>query len=222
MGKFFWKKAARRYSDFVNNHGFSVITIICIAVITATAVWTNRDHSIPYAAPTPPVLQDVSAAQLMQESLDSASTPVHTQTPAPPEWSRPLDVMIVLRDFDDQQLHYSQDTGIWQVHDGIDLKTEPGDKIYAMGSGVVGMIDDSETGCISVTVEHADGYAVVYKGLTALSAIRSGDRVHAGQTLGFAGSAAPCESALGSHLHLTVQRHSVSVDPLLLIDTNDE
>lgn len=212
-----WKRAAERFSDFINHRGFAVITTICIGVITGTAVWTDQKHEVPYTAPTPPVINDVSAAHLMQESLYEAATPILQNTPAPFQWRSPLDELIVVQEFNDQVLKRSQDTGIWQVHDGIDLKAEPGDKVYAMEAGTVVLTDDSNTDSIVVQIAHSDGYMVIYNGLSALSAIRAGDQVHIGQTLGFAGGIVSAESSLGSHIHLEVLQDGIPVDPNRLL-----
>jgi len=59
-----------RYVHFVEHQGFPIIVTVCVAVITATAVWTSQQKE-PYVSPTPPVADHVSAAQLMQQSASA-------------------------------------------------------------------------------------------------------------------------------------------------------
>ena len=57
---------------------FLLMALLCVSVIVGTALWT-RQAEFARVTPTPPVSGDISAAQLLQQSLDSAQT----ATPAP-------------------------------------------------------------------------------------------------------------------------------------------
>ena len=79
------KKARDRYIHFVEKQGFPIIVTVCVGIITATALFTRQDRA-PYIAPTPPPVEHISAAQLLQQSLANAATA--TPVPTTASWCR--------------------------------------------------------------------------------------------------------------------------------------
>lgn len=61
---------------------FLLMALLCVSVIVGTALWT-RQAEFARVTPTPPVSSDISAAQLLQQSLDSAQTATPAPTTAP-------------------------------------------------------------------------------------------------------------------------------------------
>lgn len=209
-----WKKFAQGYTRFVERQGFLIIVAACVGVIAATAVWT-RSASQPPAVPTPPVYEAAPAAQLQQESLQSAATPTPSPTYAP--WQPPTDSLIVLQGFDAGRLKRSAVTGLWRLHDAVDLRCEVGGQIRAMADGTVAETGSKGLLGAYVTVDHGQGLHAQYAGMTMLSGLRAGDPVQAGQVLGFAGNGVVDETDLGVHLHLRVTRNGQAVDPMTLL-----
>jgi len=204
------------YESFVSKQGFTVLTLLCVAVITATALWT-KNTSIPHPVPTPPVSDAASAARLMQQSLREASTPSPAPTAASIVWTAPLEHCAVLVPFDSARLQQSAVTGMWSVHDAVDLAAGTGDIVRSMGDGVVVSVTDDQVAGKSVTIRHGDGYTVEYGALSLIAALQADDPVQAGQTIGFAGSSLLAESDQEAHLHLRVMRNGTVVDPMLLL-----
>jgi len=175
---------SRRYTHFVQRQGFAVLSVLCVAIIVGSAVWTKH-NTTPLPAPTPPVNSAALAAQLWQQSLSEATTPSPSPTDAPVTWSLPLTDIHVLQNFDGIRMIQSAVTGIWQLHDAVDLAASPGTPVSAMADGVVVSIEEKGMDRARVTIAHADGYEVTFSGLAMLAGIQPGDPVKAGQTLGF-------------------------------------
>lgn len=200
-----------RYIRFAEKQGFAIITVVCVGVITATAVWSRQEEV--YVAPTPPVSQDVSAARLQQQSLRDAATP----SPAPVEpqitWTPPLDETRLLRAFDADTMQQSGVTGIWAVHDSVDLEAAPGQKVYAIGDGVVLSVGQDALQGAWLLIDHGNGVEALYSGLAMTGAYLADDKVFGGDVIGYAGSGPLEESDLAPHLHLHVTQNGQAIDP---------
>ena len=100
---------------------FLLMALLCVSVIVGTALWT-RQAEFARVTPTPPVSSDISAAQLLQQSLDSAqtATPAPTTAPTIRSVTMPLESMTLLRPFDNTRMRQSSATGLWALHDAAD------------------------------------------------------------------------------------------------------
>lgn len=201
------------YVRFVEKQGFAIITVVCVAVITATAVWSKQEEV--YVSPTPPVSHDVSAAQLMQQSLREAATPSPVPTETPRPWTPPLDEITVLRPFDADSMVQSGVTGIWAIHDAVDLATQRGAKVYAIADGVVLSTGKDQLQGVWLLIDHS-GTEALYAGLALQADYLPGDKVFSGDMIGYTGSGPLDETDLGAHLHLRVTQAGKAVDPLTL------
>lgn len=212
-----WKRLGYRYQVFVERQGFPIIMTVCVAVIVLSAVWAGQmDQTLPI--PTPPVDQAQSAARLQQQSLAEVSPSMSpSPTPAPPAWQPPLPTISVDQGFACSRMTRSNLSGVWQVHDGVDLYAAYGDPVCAMAEGVVlSCTSEGQMGC-SVTIDHGSGIVATYAALASTAGLRPDDPVSAGQTIGFVGSSMR-EEADVPHLHLRVTRDGRAMDPLLLWD----
>ena len=188
---------------------FLLMALLCVSVIVGTALWTRQG-----VTPTPPVSGDISAAQLLQQSLDSAQTATPTPTTAPTIRSvtTPLESMTLLRPFDNTRMRQSSATGLWALHDAADYAGAEGAKVSAMADGTVISCADSGVFGAYAEIDHG-GVIVRYANLSMLYAIRAGDPVRAGQTIGFIGRTMPEECDLPAHLHLRIAVGNTTVDP---------
>lgn len=208
------------YIQFVEKQGFAIIAVICVAVITATALWTEKKEA--YISPTPPVSQDVSAAQLMQQSLHDAATPSPAPTQTPRPWTPPLDEVSILRPFDAESMVQSGTTEIWSIHDAVDLTAGYGSQVYAMADGTVTSTGNDRLQGIWLLINHGDGIEALYSGLALKAAYIAGDKVFAGDVIGYTGSGPLDETDLNSHLHLRVTREGRPIDPLQLWNSPEQ
>ena len=99
------------------------------------------------------------------------------------------------------------------MHNGIDLAAEDGTPILAAADGQVFSVKEDEALGHMVIIRHDEGYTTRYGSLAEEVMVKTGDRVTAGQTIGYAGDSAITESSLGSHVHFSVTRHDQPVDP---------
>lgn len=203
------------YVKFVNKQGFPIIITLCVAVITGTALWTRQQEEIP-ASPTPPVAENVSAAQLMQQSLRDAATATPAPTEAPRQWGLPLDEIVVLTPFSRETMVQSGVTGVWAVHPGVDLSCQRGEKVYAIGDGTVLAAGQDKLQGAWLEIDHGDGVEVLYAGMALTADYIAGDAVRSGAVIGYAGNGMLEEAALGPHLHLQATREDQFIDPSTL------
>lgn len=208
------------YIRFVEKQGFPVIVTLCVAVITATALWTARQEE-PYVSPTPPVVDNVSAAQLIQQPLKDAVTPSPMPTEAPNRWGAPLDEITVITPFSTETMVHSGISGIWSIHDAVDFKADLGNKVYAIADGVVTAAGKDQLLGVWLQIDHGSGVEALYAGMRMAGAYIPGDDVRQGDTIGFAGNAVLDESDLGPHLHLRVTQSGVAIDPVPLWETSN-
>ena len=119
----------------------------------------------------------------------------------------------VVTAFSVDQLVYSETLGDWRTHDGLDISAVQGTTVLAASSGTVSSVTDDPLMGTTVVIEHQGGYATTYSNLQARPTVEPGDLVTAGQIIGAVGSTAPAESAQGPHLHFSVSKDGVPMDP---------
>ena len=101
-------------------------------------------------------------------------------------------------------------SGEFNFHRGIDFAGESGDKIIAVGAGVVTFAGYRPDYGYVVDVTHGDGYITRYAH-NARVLVRPGDMVSRGQQLAVMGSTG---RSTGPHVHFEVLRNGAPVNPL--------
>ena len=124
--------------------------------------------------------------------------------------------MRVITPFDNARIHASGVTGVWRLHDAIDLGGNIGDPVLAMSDGVVAEVREGGVEGACVVIAHSPALLAEYMGMVGLAGLQAGDPVDKGQTLGFLGSGMLDETDLQPHLHLRVTREDQAIDPALL------
>ena len=130
--------------------------------------------------------QTLSDAKALVESRGAEQLTVPTQ--APLRFSQPVSGFAD-RGFSVTEPQYFSQTGVWQVHPGIDLLVAYGEVVKACGAGTVDAVwEDNQLGlCVRLT--HEDGYQSVYAGLSNADYVRAGDPVAQGKPSGTPGTA---------------------------------
>lgn len=102
-------------------------------------------------------------------------------------------------------------TGLPRFHNGIDLASSVGTPIRAAASGRVVHIE-TQIGNYGrfVIIRHADGFQTLYAHLDSFD-VRSGEYVSRGEIIGRMGNTG---RSTGPHLHFSVIRNGVFIDPL--------
>lgn len=213
--KSFFSRMLKAYARFVDKQGFPIIVTLCVAIITATALWTGRPEEVP-ASPTPPVIENVSVAQMMQQSLREAATSTPAPTEAPRTWSAPLAEISLLTPFCADTMVQSGVTGLWAVHPAVDLACQRGEKVYAIGDGTILSAGQDKLQGVWLEIDHGDGVTALYAGLALTADYQAGDAVQSGAVIGYGGNGMLEESELGPHLHLQVCQEGQPIDPTTL------
>ena len=105
-------------------------------------------------------------------------------------------------------------TGVYTMHNGIDMAANTGTPVYATRSGIVTVAAYQAGGAgYYVKIDHCDGSGSIYMHMTH-SIVAAGDCVSAGQIIGYVGSTG---GSTGPHLHFGISYKGVYVDPLKYI-----
>ena len=112
-----------------------------------------------------------------------------------------------------EALSYNQTTRDWRVHNGIDLAAGDSEPVMAAADGEVFTVFEDDAMGHTVVIRHSDGYTTCYSSLSDSVAVKPGDKVTMGDTIGYAADSAIVESALGSHVHFSVTHYDEPMDP---------
>ena len=99
------------------------------------------------------------------------------------------------------------------LHNGIDIANWAGTPVNAARSGRVTSVDVGPVYGRAVVISHGGGYQTLYAHL-ASALVRSGQTVSQGQQIGTMGSTG---ESTGPHLHFTVFRNGVPINPLSVL-----
>lgn len=208
-----WQSMKSGYARFVEKQGFSIIVTVCIAVITGTAMWTRKQDA-PLPSPTPPALGDVAAARLIQQTMTERSTPSPTPTATPQAYHFPLASQEVLRPYAADQMVRSGVSGVYRLHDAVDLAADDGSSVTAIADGRVIATGHDALWGTWITIDHG-AFEARYAGMMSLHDYQAGDSVRMGDAMGAVGSIR-VEADLPPHLHLQTWRDGASFDPMTL------
>ena len=120
-----------------------------------------------------------------------------------------------------EALSYNQTTRDWRVHNGVDLAAEEGAPVCASCDGTVYTTYQDDSMGYTVVIRHEGGYTTKYSSLTEDLAVSAGDPVQAGQTIGYAGTTALVETAMGSHVHFSVTCQDKPMDPMEFLSLSE-
>ncbi|MER3479333.1 MAG: peptidase M23 [Meiothermus sp.] len=97
----------------------------------------------------------------------------------------------------------------FEFHNGLDLAAPYGTPVYAAAPGTVASAGWNGVFGQAVEIDHGYGYHTLYGHLSRIE-VRPGDHLEKGDLVGQVGSTG---RSSGPHLHYTVFRHGVAVDP---------
>jgi len=100
-------------------------------------------------------------------------------------------------------------TGVRKLHDGTDFGVPCGTRVHAAARGVVRSVYFNAGYGLRLIIKHPGGLETSYNHLSRYAAAE-GDRVDAGQTIGYAGSTG---YSTGCHLHFMVTVKGRATDP---------
>ena len=112
-----------------------------------------------------------------------------------------------------EALSYNETTRDWRVHSGVDIAAEEGTEVLAAAEGQVYATYEDDALGHTVVIRHEGGYTTRYASLREDLAVSAGDWVELGDVLGYTGSSALVETAMGCHLHFGVTYRETPIDP---------
>lgn len=99
-------------------------------------------------------------------------------------------------------------------HRGIDIEVPFGTRVGASASGIVAFAG-TVAGSLFVSIDHPDGVRTTYSWLSDV-AVRRGETVERGETIGATGSGHP--GSVSPHLHFGARIGDTYIDPMLLLE----
>ena len=145
-------------------------------------------------------------------ALQSGSAPASSS--AAPASTQPVSGR-VLNGYSGDELVYNKTLGDWRTHNGIDYACEQGAEVLSPTAGTVVLAGADGSWGPTVAIKDSSGRVWRLCGVAG-PAVKEGDTVSAGQTLGKAGSVS-CECAEESHIHLEVKQDDTYLDPAKLM-----
>ena len=217
----------KRSGGLFAGKGYYIALILCAAAIGITGYVYSQSNDKTQEAVIQETYVDIPVGPMDTEDVAVIATqPKNHQEPLPstrPETPAPTEKKAFrttapvsgeqIVGYSMETLSYNQTTRDWRVHNGIDLAAEAGAEVAAAADGEVYEVREDELLGHTVVIRHDSGYTTCYSCLAENVTVRKGDRVTVGQTIGYAGDTAIVESALGSHIHFSVSRYDVPVDP---------
>ena len=110
-----------------------------------------------------------------------------------------------------ETLVYSETTGDWSTHNGIDI-TGPQTDVKAAAPGIVSQVSDDGLLGPCVFIDHQGGLQTRYYGMEQTYAVLN-QSVSEGEVIGITGTASPKEALLGTHLHFEVWKNGAPINP---------
>ena len=131
-----------------------------------------------------------------------------TQAPSSSGWVKPLLSYTITSPFG---MRVHPISGVYKMHEGVDLSAPQGTPIYAAKSGKVTTTSFQAGGAgYYVSINHGDGFSSVYMHMTHYI-VKPGNYVNAGQVIGYVGSTG---GSTGPHLHFGIAYNGKYVNPM--------
>lgn len=114
---------------------------------------------------------------------------------------------------------YSDDFGMrmhpvlhfMRMHNGMDILTDVGTKVYVTGAGIVDFVGFREGYGLTVEVNHGFGYRTLY-GHLSQTKVNEGQKVTRGDLIALSGNSGTLSS--GPHVHYEVRHNGIALNPL--------
>ena len=133
-----------------------------------------------------------------------------------PVFEKPLEGEVI-KEYNKENLVYSETLKEWTTHAGIDIKAELSTVVKSAEDGTVTAIKNDPRYGITVIISHTNGYETRYSNLLTAEFVTEGEKVTKGQTIGTVGNTASFEVADSPHLHFEILKDSESLDPKQVI-----
>ena len=207
--------------EFMKQHRRALYIALALCVVAAGVtgylVW-NREaptqqasSNQPVVEVKPPVVTPVKPTLPPEEDTSSEEAPVSAVTELLPQVISPLDGTTVTV-FSMSELLYDETMADWRTHEGLDIQAAEGDAVKTAAAGEVISVTRDELMGTTVCIAHSGGYVTKYSSLQENPPISQGQKLSAGDIVGYVGTAA-AEASMGPHLHFAVAKDGTLIDP---------
>ena len=174
----------------------------------------NSKADVPQQTPSGASSGAQSGSGSLREpsALQGASSPASSS--AAPASTQPVSGR-VLNGYSGDELVYNKTLGDWRTHNGIDYACAKDAAVQSPTAGTVVLAGSDGRWGPTVAIKDSAGRVWRLCGV-ASPAVKEGETVSAGQTLGKVGSVS-CECAEESHIHLEVKQDDSYLDPAKLM-----
>ena len=214
----------KKFTGNITGKGYYIALVLCAVAIGVTGYlyYRNAGQTNPQLQnPTPANQQgpsnshDVEAVATQPDQPGTDGTdPAPVQDPQKPAKRVSPVTGQTVASYSMEALSYNQTTRDWRVHNGVDIAAEAGTAVCAAADGTVYTVYEDEGMGMTVVISHEGGYTTRYASLAEEVAVKAGDQVQAGQTIGAVGNTALLETAMGEHVHFGVSCNGKIVDPI--------
>lgn len=208
--------------EFMKQHRRALYIALALCVVAAGVtgylVW-NREAPTQQASSNQPVV-DVKPSVVTpvkptlptpEEKVEEEAPPVSAVTELLPQVISPLDGTTVTV-FSMSELLYDETMADWRTHEGLDIQAAEGDAVKTAAAGEVISVTRDELMGTTVCIAHSGGYVTKYSSLQENPPISQGQKLSAGDIVGYVGTAA-AEASMGPHLHFAVEKDGTLIDP---------
>ncbi|MGM9545791.1 MAG: peptidoglycan DD-metalloendopeptidase family protein [Vescimonas sp.] len=208
--------------EFMKQHRRALYIALALCVVAAGVtgylVW-NREAPTQQASSNQPVV-DVKPSVVTpvkptlptpEEKVEEEAPPVSAVTELLPQVISPLDGTTVTV-FSMSELLYDETMADWRTHEGLDIQAAEGDAVKTAAAGEVISVTRDELMGTTVCIAHSGGYVTKYSSLQDNPPISQGQKLSAGDIVGYVGTAA-AEASMGPHLHFAVEKDGTLIDP---------
>lgn len=178
-------------------------------LITSAIVFSYNPSPRDYLSSTPQEMNTIQALAVSQTPVRSHRLPI--AVPGSPRTAQEVQATgVILKPFDAPEEN-------WQPgHRGVDLRSSPGQEIYASRGGTV-FFAGSVAGTPVISIMHTDGIRTTYE--PVLRAVTKGEDVRRGQLIGYLADASvlPETARRDPGLSWGARREQSYLDPLSLL-----
>ena len=210
----------KKFTGNISGKGYYIALVLCAVAIGITGYlyYRNADQVDPQLKNNTAATQQQPTAGKDVEAVATEATAGNTEPTTAPLPEKPAKRVSpvsgqTVAAYSMEALSYNQTTRDWRVHNGVDIAAESGTAVCAAADGTVYTVYDDENMGMTVVISHDGGYTTRYSSLAEETAVKAGDQVIAGQTIGTVGNTALLESAIGDHVHFSVSCSGEDVDP---------
>lgn len=202
----------------------SAVIAYCGFLLKGRITETNQtEETVPYEEESIIIIEDATEAPSEEEEIPVAA--VKNDVPYEEPSEIPTEKVFspiypvsgeVVTSFS-ESLVYNSVTDDWRSHPGIDIKAAKTARVLACEDGAVTRCYEDPLWGNVIEIDHGE-YISVYKNLSTLIMVNSGDIVKKGDPISGVGDSGAAEGAMGAHLHFEMLKDGKAVDPAALLD----